>query len=301
MPYPPHKRLRAYVVALMPGLLCLGSAAVAQIEPVAQMAVQALRDTHEFSSFMRPAAEPARMNQPDDAPFTVLRQGGPWSQADVAAVPANVSALMAMAREGRWADALELVKKDQLPPDVRDHDGTTLLTLAARAGQLPTVQELLRRGADPDRRGLAGYTPLAAAAVGGHDLVVLALLRSQAQVDLPSANTQTPLHLAARAGHTRVVQRLLKAHADPLRWNRDGRHALSEAALGGHIDVMDMLVRSGLAADTPDRNGLNALHAAALGRRFEAAAWLQARGVQSAHPITQVLLERPADVVMATP
>lgn len=97
------------------------------------------------------------------------------------------------------------------------------------------------------------------------------------------------------------MQRLLRAHADPLRWNRDGRHALSEAALGGHIDVMDLLVRSGLAADTPDRNGLNALHAAALGRRFEAAAWLQARGVQIAHPITQVLLERPADVVMATP
>jgi ankyrin repeat protein len=300
MPYPRHKQLRAFVFTLAPGL-CLTSTAMAQIEPVAQMAAQAQGDAHEFSSFVRPAPEPARLGRPDDTPFTVLRQGGPWSEADVAAVPANVSALMAMAREGRWAEAIELVKKDRLPPDVRDHDGATLLTLAARAGHLPTVQELLRRGADPDRRGLAGYTPLAAAAVGGHDLVVLELLRAQAKVDLPSANSQTPLHLAARAGHARVVQRLLKAHADPLRWNRDGRHALCEAALGGHIAVMDMLVRSGLSAATPDRNGLNALHAAALGRRFEAAAWLQARGVQIAHPITQVLLERPADVVMATP
>ncbi|MFZ5529370.1 MAG: ankyrin repeat domain-containing protein [Pseudomonadota bacterium] len=299
MPSPRCKGLRTFIL-FVPGL-CLASASMAQIAPVAQMAAQAQGDSHEFSSFLRPASEPPKVGPLDEAQFTVLRQGGPWATVDVPVVPPDVRALMTMAREGRWNAVLESIKKDDTPLDVRDQGGATFLTLAARTGQLPAVQELLRRGAAPDRRGLAGYTPLAAAATGGHDLVVLELLRAQADVDLPSANGQPPLHLAARAGHARVVQRLLKAKADPLVWNRDGRHALSEAALGGHIHVMDMLVRSGLPADTLDQNGLNALHAAALGRRFEAAGWLQTHGVQIVHPLTQVLMERPADVAIATP
>lgn len=281
--------------------LCAAPAAMAQIAPPALMGTQVMGDTGEFSGFTRPAAQPAGNGPLDEAPFTVLRHGGPWSAADTPVVPTGTRAAMALARQGRWPALAERLEKDQTHPDVRDQDGATLLTLAARAGELAVVQDLLRRGADPDRRGVAGFTPLAAAATGGHDLVVLELLRADADPDIASANGQTPLHLAARAGHPRVVRQLLKAHADPMAWNRDGRHVLSEAALGGQVAVMDMLVASGLDAGTRDRHGLNALHAAALGRQSVAAAWLRQHGVQVTHPLTQVLIDKPEDTPVAMP
>lgn len=280
---------------------CVASAATAQIAPPAQMSTQVHRDTHEFSDFTRPLAEPSRTGPRDEVQFSVLRQGGPWSEADAPTVPIGARTALALAHQGRWPALSEELKAHQPNPDVRDQDGATLLTLAARAGELPTVQDLLRRGADPDRRGVNGLTPLAAAAMRGHELVVRELLRAHADANRVSANGQAPLHLAARTGHTRVVQQLLKAKADPMVWNRDGRHALSEAALGGQIPAMEALVAGGLPASTPDQHGLNALHAAALGRRFEAADWLQARGVRVAHPLTQVLMDKPPDPINTTP
>lgn len=280
---------------------CVASAATAQIAPPAQASMQVHRDTHEFSDFIRPPVEPSRIGARDETRFSVLSQGGPWSQSDAPALPVGARAALALAHQGRWPALAQELKARQPNPDVRDEDGATLLTLAARAGELPTVQDLLRRGADPDRRGVNGLTPLAAAAMRGHELVVRELLRAHADVNRMSANGQAPLHLAARTGHTRVVQQLLKAKADPKAWNRDGRHALSEAAWGGQIPAMQALVAGGLPASTPDQHGLNALHAAALGRRFEAAAWLQARGVQVAHPLTQVLMDKPPDPINTTP
>jgi ankyrin repeat protein len=89
---------------------------------------------------------------------------------------------------------------------------------------------------------------------------------------------------------------LLKAGAKPMALNLAGLHPLAEAASTGQVAALALLVdEAGVAADARDRHGLNALHAAALHRHDEAVSWLRQRGAVLPHPLTQVLLDRPAD------
>jgi uncharacterized protein len=281
--------------------LCLSQAAQAQVPPPSQVDAMASRDVGVWSDFARPSA-PAASNKPtDDASFSAISRGGPWTAADWQPLSGPSQTLMAQARAGQWGAVLATLKAHNPDVDPRDRDGATLLTLAARQGQLDAVRELLRRGAEVDRRGLLGFTPLCAAAAAGHDLVVQELLRSGAEPERWSAQGQPPLHLAARAGHARVVRTLLAAGARPLAWNQAGRHALVEAALGGQTEAMDALVEAGVPATAPDRQGLNALHAAAMHRHVAAVEWLRQRGVPVPHPLTQVLLDAMTEGVQPTP
>jgi len=280
--------------------LCVAQTASAQVLPPWRVDAMSSSDVSVWSDASSGPA--ANGNRPrDDAQFAAVAQGGPWGSAEWQPLRGRLRQLMPEARAGRWGAVLEALKADEIAPDPRDRDGATLLTLAARQGQAEAVRELLRRGADADRRGLAGNTPLGAAALGGHDLVVQELLRAGADPELWSAQGQGPLHLAAREGHVRVVKTLLAAGAKPMAWNHAGRHPLAEAASTGHIPAMAALLEAGVAADAPDRHGLNAVHAAALHRHFGAVAWLQARGAQVTHPLTQVLIERPADPLPVQP
>ena len=281
--------------------LSLAQAASSQVLPPWRVDGLASRDVNVWSDQAQ-ANVPAANNDPvDDAEFSSIAGGGPWSAADWQPLRGPMVAVFAHARADRWPQVLGELKAQDLPTDVRDRDGATLLTMASRRGQAEVVRELLRRGADPDRRGLNGFTPLCAAAVGGHDLVVLELLRAGARPDRWSAQGQGPLHLAAREGHVRVIRSLVAAGARPQDWNQGGRHALAEAASAGHIGSMAALVDLGMSPGAPDQQGLNAIHAAALNRHFEAVSWLQERGVAVQHPLTQVLIDRPADPLPLLP
>lgn len=70
-----------------------------------------------------------------------------------------------------------------LPVDVQDHDGNTLVMLAAYHGHTATVQELIGRGADVDRRNLRDQSPVAGALFKGEDEVVRLLLAAGADLD----------------------------------------------------------------------------------------------------------------------
>jgi ankyrin repeat protein len=281
--------------------LALAQAASSQVLPPWRVDGLASRDVNVWSEHAQPDV-PAASNDPvDDAEFAAIAAGGPWTAADWQPLRGPLVAVFAHARADRWADVMGELKAQDLPPDVRDRDGATLLTMASRRGQADVVRELLRRGADADRRGLNGFTPLCAAAVGGHDLVVQDLLRAGASPGRWSAQGQGPLHLAAREGQVRVMRSLVAAGARPQAWNRGGHHALAEAASTGHIGAMAALVDMGVSPDTLDQHGLNAMHAAALNRHFEAVDWLRQRGVAVPHPLTQVLIDRPADPLPVLP
>lgn len=294
-----HKGLRPLSFLVLG--LSLAQAASSQVLPPWRVDGLASRDVTAWSDQAQPDV-PAASNEPvDDAAFAAIAAGGPWTAADWQPLRGPMVAVFGHARADRWAEVLRELAGQDLPPDVRDRDGATLLTMAARRGQADVVRELLRRGADPDRRGLHGWTPLGAAAVGGHDLVVQALLREGASPARWSAQGQAPLHLAAREGHVRVIRSLVAAGAQPMAWNHSGHHALAEAASTGHIAAMAALVDMGVSPGAPDQHGLNAMHPAALNRHFDAVAWLRERGVTVPHPLTQVLLERPADPLPGLP
>lgn len=280
--------LRSWAFCLMSGT---AGACLAQIPPAFDHARNTSRDAGEWSGFATQQIEPERKGPVLDEQFQSLRQDGPWRVARFADQPAGYQALMAMAREGRWDEALPSLKASSFNLNVRDEQGATLLSLAARAGELAWCQELIKRGANVDQPGVSGDTPLGAASFAGHALVVRELLRAGAGVDVPSRSGQWPLHLAASTGQLKVVRMLLDAQADPGAFNQAGRHALAEAALNGQLGVMALLVDAGVSPALPDRYRLNALHAAALGAQPDAAAWLKARGVTSPGAVTQILLD----------
>jgi ankyrin repeat protein len=264
--------------------LCMASVCSAQVNNA--------RDGNEWSGFGTPAVEPDRTGPVSDQRFLSLKQSGPWQPQAVGDMSSAEAQLMALARQGRWADAVAWLKQTSPDPNVRDELGATPLSLAASAGGATLVTELLRRGADPDRVGAAGMTPLAAAAFHGHELVVRELLRKGARTDVPNATGQWPLHLACASGHQRIVKMLMEAGADVRAFNREGRHALAEAAFFGQVGVMRQLVDAKVPPDLLDLYGRNALHAAALGQQQEAVAWLRQQGVKPTSALTEVLLSQ---------
>lgn len=97
-------------------------------------------------------------------------------------------------------------------------DGNRLL-VAARAGELAAVEDLLARGVAPDRRFVRCGTPLSEAAGRGHVEIVQLLLDRGADPNLPesgdSVGDWTPLFRAVSDGHREIAEALLRAGADP--------------------------------------------------------------------------------------
>ena len=284
---------RALLVA--PALWWVVSAQ-SQVLPPWRVDTMGSRDVNDWLEFAQPTL-PSRTEGPvDDTVFSALAKGGPWNPVDYEPLPGDLPRVFELARRADWRGVKEALDQSDVPVNLRDRDGATLLTLAARAGRLDALQELTRRGADIEQTGLYGLSPLGAAALGGHDLLVRELLRAGADVARWSAQGQPPLHLAARGGHVRVMQSLVAAGAEPMQFNREGRHALAEAARFGQIDAMSWLVNhAGMPIDVRDEAGLNATHAAALGRHAEALAWLKDHGATRQHALTAVLIERDPD------
>ena len=106
-------------------------------------------------------------------------------------------------------------------PDAEDADGTqTLLSVAARSGQVDAVRLLLEAGADPNKKATSGQLPLVHA-VGRSPRrqedtsITQLLLDAGAEVRTPSSGGQA-LHVAAGSCNPKTVALLLKRKAP---WN----------------------------------------------------------------------------------
>ena len=249
-------------------------------------------DVSEWSAFATRAPEPERLVERTDLTFKGISHEGPFSPTREAALGADERQLLALLQQARWADALAHLKGTQPDLNRRDDTGLTPLSLAARAGQLDLVREMLRQGADADQVGVGGMTPLGAAAFLGHDLVVQDLLRAGARVDQPGATGQQPLHLACATGRLRAMALLMRQGAAWREPNRQGRHALEEAAYFGQLPALEALQKAGANLAEPDAHGLNAVHAAALGGQADTLAWLRERGVPVPSVLSQLLVDQ---------
>ncbi len=138
--------------------------------------------------------------------------------------------------------------------------GWTDLHSAASAGDVESVRELLKKGADPNAKNEYGNTPLHEAASRGHVDVVELLLEHGADPNIQNEYGWTPLHLAAYKGHVDVARLLLQYGVDPNVQDKRGRTPLHVAAIRGRIDVVRFLLEHGANPNARDEDSMTPLH-----------------------------------------
>ncbi len=133
----------------------------------------------------------------------------------------------------------------EAPSAAADDPGFPPLVMAARAGEVEAIGELIRAGADPDLldSGPNEWTPLLHAAHKNQRGSVRALIAAGADVDRPAPNGLTPLSLAATQGEAEIVEELLAAGADPRSRGPHGWTVLQRALGSGNPRVVEALLR----------------------------------------------------------
>ena len=96
----------------------------------------------------------------------------------------------------------------------KDKKGISILTQAARTGNLKVVQNLVGYGANIHAKSQRGITPLYAAAINGHNDIVLFLLSQGVDIDVKLNDGETPLMAAVWNGQVETVALLIHKGAD---------------------------------------------------------------------------------------
>ena len=104
------------------------------------------------------------------------------------------------------------------------------LHVAARSGDVATIQQFVETGADLDARNDYGSTALTVAVTYGKLEAVKLLIEGGADLNLEGSGGSTPLHLATFFGRIDHVEMLLAAGADASREDAGGDTALKVAA-----------------------------------------------------------------------
>ncbi|MDF6065312.1 ankyrin repeat domain-containing protein [[Kitasatospora] papulosa] len=102
-----------------------------------------------------------------------------------------------LARQGRTDELLEFFDHG-LPVDVQDHEGNTVLMLAAYHGHTGTVRALIGRGADVDLRNVRDQSPVAGALFKGEDAIVGALVDAGADLDAGTPSARATAEMFGR-------------------------------------------------------------------------------------------------------
>jgi truncated hemoglobin YjbI len=147
------------------------------------------------------------------------------------------------------------------------YSGRTLLHGAAAAGNVATVELLLRLGADPNITDSGGHTPLYCVAneckVSGAANVVHALVQAGASVDAcDGAKHCTALHMAARRGNVEVAEALLDHGAGIEVRDSLGETPLRRAVNCNKTEVARLLLKRGSDLRSKGNKGLDPLLAA---------------------------------------
>jgi ankyrin repeat protein len=207
----------------------------------------------------------------------------------------GVSALSLAASNGSpdilaqlFAAGAHLQRADQTLPD-----GQTVLMLAARTGNVPSIQLLLEHGAQVDARETrTGTTALVWAVIDDRADAVRALIKAGASVNFVSRpdsyphspmkvtdtvlepgvsyvgqtvlakGSWTPLMYAARQGSLDAARVLVEAGAELNATDPDGTTPLMFTVINGHYDLARFLVEKGADVNLPDRAGMTPLYAA---------------------------------------
>lgn len=96
----------------------------------------------------------------------------------------------------------------------KDKKGISILTHAARTGNLNVVKNLVGHGANIHSKSPRGITALYAAAINGHTQIAQFLLEQGAEIDVKLNDGETPLMAAVWNGQVEMVELLIKNGAN---------------------------------------------------------------------------------------
>ncbi|XP_073878830.1 ankyrin repeat domain-containing protein 29 isoform X21 [Macaca fascicularis] len=149
--------------------------------------------------------------------------------------------------------------------------------VAAYAGHIDCVRELVLQGADINLQRESGTTALFFAAQQGHNDVVRFLFGFGASTEFRTKDGATALFLAAQGGYLDVIRLLLASGAKVNQPRQDGTTALLKAANKGYNDVIEELLKFSPTLGIL-KNGTSALHAAVLSGNIKTVALLLEAG-----------------------
>ena len=147
------------------------------------------------------------------------------------------------------------------------YNSRTLLHTASAAADLPTVELLLRLGANPNVTAGGSHTPLYSTAnecsAEGGGNIVRTLVQAGANVDAcDGVKRCTALHMASRRGNCEVAQALLDCGANIEARDSLGETPLRRAVNCGKTEVASLLLSKGADRHSKGSRGLTPLLAA---------------------------------------
>lgn len=173
----------------------------------------------------------------------------------------NKAGATALLYAATFADKAQLLIDGGANVQAKSKLGNTPLILAARkAGNSPTVNRLIERGADVNAANMYGSTALMAAAAAGDMDSVRLLLDAGADINArPNMNVdgfifgggRTPLMWTAFLGNEPLAKLLLERGAKVEAFTPVGS-ALGQAAWGGQVGAARLLLEAGAPVDQRD-------------------------------------------------
>lgn len=164
--------------------------------------------------------------------------------------------LVLAAKAGRLDRVQELLAEDPTRIDLPDEAGYSALRWAGIRGHGEIVGLLAEQGADPNTVGEDGGTPLHGAAHHDNGKMMATLLAAGGDFGIQNRWGRTPLHVAARRGCMETARVLLDAGADPNITTREGWSPLNVAYRGGHPGMVELLLSHGADPQLADDEGL---------------------------------------------
>ncbi len=118
------------------------------------------------------------------------------------------------------------------------------LHYAAARGEIKTIKEAIKDGANLEARDFAHRTPLMCATQNSQRKAAIHLLEAGASVGSEDSHGRTPLHYAAHFGEEDILRELISRGANPKALDKHGNSPADAARALGHGAIADRLIEA---------------------------------------------------------